>query len=309
METKKENAARVVCFGEILWDVLPSKAKPGGAPMNVAYHLDRLGIQSVLVSRVGDDPKGHALLELLKGWDLSVRYCQLDHLKPTSEVLVELDAKGEGHYEIVEPVAWDFISCNTELTELVRNSDAFVFGSLSARNAVTRQTLFNLLEESRYNIFDVNLRQPHYDSDTVLSLLGKTNLLKLNLSELDILSSWVMPGGGKEEEEEKVRSLQHRFKISEVLVTKGANGVSYYRSGHRYDHPAYRVKVLDTVGSGDAFLAAFLAHKFKIENPDVQLSYASALGAFVAGNDGACPEYTVNDLAEFIAQFTVKVHV
>lgn len=201
-------------------------------------------------------------------------------------------------YEILLPVAWDFIAWEERFEKAVSAAEALVFGSLSMRNEVSCSTLFQLLDVASYRVFDVNLRQPFYTVDLILKALKKTDLLKLNQHELEIISHWIDPD--VEDETRKIRLLQDNFQIGEILVTRGSRGASYYRPGVRFDIAACHVKVADTVGSGDAFLAAFLAQKLKKENTiEMQLSMASTLGAFVAEKEGACPEYSKEDLEQF----------
>ncbi|MCC9134807.1 carbohydrate kinase [Pontibacter silvestris] len=294
---KSADKSTVVCFGEILWDILPVAAKPGGAPMNVAYHLNKLGVDTKLVSRVGDDEAGEELLNLLKGWGLSTVYCQQDREHTTSEVHVVVDENNEVSYDILYPVAWDYIAFKEELVPLLRNANAFVFGSLITRNHVSHQTLLKMLEISSYNVFDVNLRAPYYKKETVGQLLEQTNLLKLNQAELELVTSWFSQDCTREAE--RIKLLQDRFQIKEIIVTKGSKGASYYTPFSREDSVAFNIEVADTVGSGDSFLAAFLAKRLEKEHPKVALSYATALAAFVTMHHGACPDYNLNSLEDF----------
>ena len=294
----QEIKRKVVCYGEILWDNLPTGKKPGGAPMNVAYHLNQLGIESCLISRVGDDTNGREILNFLKSKGLSTEYCQIDHSFPTSTVEVSIAADKEVCYDIVKPVAWDYIEESVALTRLVSEADAFVFGSLAARNSVSYLTVASLLEKAKYRVFDVNLREPHYSPATITHLLRKTNLLKLNIHELNLIATWFNTSCTTEWE--KITLLQDEFAIDEIVVTKGSSGATYYTQHAQCNYPAYKVKVNDTVGSGDSFLAAFLSQKLKGESIEGILSYASALGAYVTMHSGACPDYKKYDLDQFI---------
>ncbi|TZF83784.1 carbohydrate kinase [Pedobacter sp. BS3] len=288
----------IVCFGEVLWDNLPSGKKPGGAPMNVAYHLTRSGVSASLISRVGHDANGKELLQVLHQLDLNTTYCQVDDLQSTSTVEVVITPDNEVTYDIVFPVAWDYIQYENRFEELIKKSDAFVFGSLAGRNEVTRATLNKLLNLSAFNVFDVNLRPPFYEQAYITSLLAKTNLLKLNLYELNLLTGWY--GDSDSNEPDKVRLLQEKFAISEIIVTKGGKGASYYKGGKVYHSPAYQIAVKDTVGSGDSFLAAFLSKQLMGETPEHILEFASAVAAFVTTQAGACPPYTPADVKKFI---------
>ncbi|MET3114211.1 fructokinase [Pedobacter sp. CG_S7] len=289
----------VVCFGEILWDNLPTGKRPGGAPMNVAYHLHQLGINSHLISRIGNDQPGEELLGFLKEIGLETDLVQIDVEQATSQVQATInESNHEVSYEILSPVAWDFISLQPNFEALVRESKAFVFGTLSARNTVTRATLYQMLAYSSYRVFDVNLRAPHYSPEVIDALLRQSNLVKLNSSELLLIAQWYDPICVKEAD--GVELLFDRFNVEEVLITKGSQGVSYYTIAFRYDYPAYTINVADTVGSGDSFLAAFLAMKLADEAVETTLDYAVAMGAFITSQAGACPKYARFDLDRFI---------
>lgn len=288
----------VVCFGEILWDVLPTERKPGGAPMNVAYHLHKLGIHGSLVSAIGNDQAGKDLVDFLNSIELSTNYIQICESEKTSQVLATVNDNHEVSYEILYPVAWDKIAAEPVHQSLVKNSGAFVFGSLASRDAVSRATLFKMLDFAKYKVFDVNLREPHYSKDLVNRLLERANMVKLNMGELMLLSGWYNPNSSTEAE--AVGTLLTRFPITELLITKGSKGASYYTCDFRFDYPAYPIQVADTIGSGDAFLAAFLAMKLRNEPLEATLDYAVAMGAFITSHSGACPSYVKSDLEGFI---------
>ena len=297
METKNLQQS-VVCFGEILWDVLPTERKPGGAPMNVAYHLHKLGIKGLLVSALGDDEAGKDLLNFLNNIELSTDYIQICESEKTSQVLATVNDNYEVSYEIVYPVAWDKIVIKPIHQRMVTDSGAFVFGSLASRDSVSRETLFKMLEFAKYKVFDVNLREPHYSKELITQLLQQADLVKLNIVELMLLSGWY--NSSSSTEAEAVDTLLSRFPISELIVTKGSKGASYYTSQFRFDYPAYATQVADTIGSGDAFLAAFLAMKLRNEPLEATLDYAVAMGAFITSHSGACPPYVRTDLEGFI---------
>src|SRR5689334_7983525 len=129
---------KVVCSGEILWDILPAGAVPGGAPMNVAYHLRKLGLNPNIVTRVGIDDRGKKLIDLLNENGISADHIQLDYDIPTGIVNATANSHGEMQYDIVAPAAWDFIALDDATLELVKEAGYFIFGSLVNRNAISR---------------------------------------------------------------------------------------------------------------------------------------------------------------------------
>ncbi len=265
--------------------------------MNVAYHLQQLGVEATLISRVGHDERGRKLLEHLQEWGLSTAFCQVDPDHATSEVQVRMNENKDVSYDIVYPVAWDYIALQEALVPLLQHADTLIFGSLITRSEVSRQTLLELLKRSACNVFDVNLREPYYSPDMLAQLLPHAHLLKLNLAELELVTNWF--GRNLTTEQDRINLLQDQFNIQEVIVTKGSRGASFYTPAQQYFQEAYPVQVADTIGSGDSFLAAFLAKSLSHAQPEVALAYAAALSAFVTMHHGACPPYSLPLLEEF----------
>ena len=186
----KHSQYPVVCFGEILWDVLPKCAVPGGAPMNVAYHLKKLGINPALITRVGTDDWGKNLIDLMSKNQIDTSYIQFDSEFETGKVNATICPNNEMSYDILKPVAWDNIQWDNDFENLMSDSDFLVFGSLITRSEVSRNTLYQLIELAKYKIVDINLRPPHYNKEVVEKLLKEATLLKLNIAELELITGW-----------------------------------------------------------------------------------------------------------------------
>lgn len=299
MDNKTNNT--VVCFGEILWDILPDVTRPGGAPMNVAYHLQKLGINSKLISSVGNDTLGKRLLNFVESIGLSTKTIQVHEQQPTSEVIATVGPEHEVRYEIVFPVAWDYIRPLPEYDALLQSSAALVYGSLASRNDTSADTLLAMLHDAQmFKVFDVNLRAPHYSLKVVDRLLKPANLLKLNAEELGIICNWY--DASLQTEAAQVAYLFANFQVNEILITKGAAGASYYTREKKLEQAAFKIAVKDTIGSGDSFLAAFLSKRLQDPDPATALEYAVAMGAFVTSQSGACPSYEKADFEVFLKQ-------
>lgn len=288
----------VICFGEILWDNLPSGRTAGGAPMNVAYHLNKCGAKSQQISRIGNDEAGKELLQFCDSIGLPSSFIQIDQQYPSGEVLGKVTANDEMVYDILPNAAWDYIEELPELAEVVAEADAFVYGSLAARDELSRNTLIKLLERAKFKVFDVNLRAPHYTRETIEVLLQHADVLKLNELELPLLTEWFYQKDATEPA--AARYLLEQFQLQEIVITKGAEGAAYYSKDYFVEGKAYPVTVADTVGAGDSFLAAFLYRKLIGAEIPEALDYALATGAFIAGKNGACPPYTQAELAQFM---------
>jgi len=276
----------IACFGEMLWDVLPTGKQPGGAPLNVAVHLHNFGLDAQLISRVGHDDLGNELRAFVADKGLSTRYVQRGETHLTGVVKANLSNSMEVTYQIVKPVAWDYIQYDAALSQLVETAEAFVFGSLAARHSPSRETLYRLLQQARLKVFDVNLRPPHYSRDVVTYLLRQADVVKLNHHELAEILGWF---GVNPDEKSALRWLAERFQLQAVCVTKGADGATLWAGQQLHSSPGIAVRVQDTIGSGDAFLAALLRGWLAGHPPAEYLAFACAAGGLVASHQGATP--------------------
>ncbi len=291
-------AAPVFCFGEILWDILPDGPQPGGAPLNVAYHLTKLNVPTVLISRIGKDQEGKQLEDLMDNWGIDKLLLQSDPVHATGRVLAKKAAGNEMAYEIMFPVAWDFIEVNSNAVANVKESEYFIYGSLAARNVISRNSLLELLDYGKFNVCDINLRPPFFEKELLEILLGKADLLKVNESEIEIVLE--MLECDLKNEKEQIDFIKEKFNIHEVIVTKGEHGATYYTQNGIYHVAGIATKVCDTVGCGDSFLAAFIAYHFLKEQPESILKKAVAMGSLIAGKKGGCPQYELSEYKNFI---------
>ncbi|TXJ23190.1 MAG: carbohydrate kinase [Chitinophagaceae bacterium] len=296
----------IVCFGEILWDILPTEALPGGAPMNVAYHLHQLGEKPALLTRIGIDERGRELLNILQGKQIDTSHVQLDYDRPTGIVHATANAQGEMKYEIVSPAAWDYIVADEASVDLVKQAQYFIFGSLITREKSSREALLSLLEAAQTKVLDINLRPPHYSRLIVEELLTKADIVKMNIAELELITGWFAEYNSTEE---RMELLQERFNVPILIVTMGEEGAVINYKGKWYRHHGYKVVVADTIGSGDSFLAAFLSRIIAGELPDAALNFASGLGALVASRKGAWPDYHVEEIYHLIKSGSSGIQV
>lgn len=280
---------KVVIFGEMLWDCLPSGAVAGGAPMNVALNLHQLGLDSRLISAIGNDEDGRNLLDFLKGFEMPLDLIQTKLEHETSKVLVDDSDPENIKYTIVSPVAWDFIQWNEEMDQAVADADAFVFGTLGVRNTESLKTLLHLLRHPVLRVFDANLRPPFYDFEVIETLLGFADILKINEDELEIFADYFST---KPTVESLCAHLDQHFPMEIICVTRGSKGALIYQKGIITEHPGYKVKVEDSIGAGDAFLSGFVKTYLDDKTPNEILDYACKLGAFVATQKGGTPRYS-----------------
>ncbi|TSD62639.1 carbohydrate kinase [Inquilinus sp. KBS0705] len=283
---------QVLCFGEVLWDAFGDGKTAGGAPMNVARHLVQQGVDTLFASSVGIDPLGVELTKFLKKNGLFSDLLQRDEQLPTCEVTVQLDAQHQATYVFPPKVSWDNIEFTYELEQASKKVDAIVFGSLACRQKATFETLLKVLDDSNaLKIFDVNLRPPHYNLTTIETLAAKADVVKMNEEEAELL---IHGSGG--DLKQKINEFQKKFHAQVICVTRGDKGAIIWHDYNFYEHPGFVVDVVDTVGAGDSFLATFIAGLLRNEPMQPLLEKACAVGAYVAGQRGANPEYKIDEV-------------
>ena len=285
----KENKS-IVGIGEALWDVLPEGKKIGGAPANFAYQVSQFGLNSCVVSAVGDDPLGAQILDNFK--EKGLRNIMAVVPYPTGTVQVEIDQVGVPQYVIKENVAWDNIPFTPELEELAHNTCAVCFGSLAQRNVVSRDTINRFIDampqdEDNLIVFDVNLRQCFFNKEILDQSMKRCNVLKINDEELITISR--MLGYPGTDLQSKCWILFGRYNLKMLILTCGVNGSYIFTSGNMSFLATPQVEVADTVGAGDSFTAAFVSSILKGLPVAEAHRKAVEVSAFVCTQNGAMP--------------------
>ena len=290
---------KAVCFGEVLLDCFPHGKKIGGAPLNVALRLHALGVNSTVISCIGADEDAQTLSAFLTEKKVSTKHLQIKPEHPTGTVAVTLDKNGNASYEIVQPVAWDYIDLTPENKTLVQAADVFIFGSLVARQIPSQQTLLALLQHASFSVFDVNLRPPHFKWDMLAKFLHLSHFVKCNEEEL----AYLLDQFQQQEKslENQLRALTKYTKSTGICVTLGAAGAALLWKGTFYQQQGFSTSVKDTVGAGDSFLATLLYGLLTTLDPQNSLQQACAMGALVASKSGANPSISAHELKQFIA--------
>jgi len=282
----------IVAYGELLWDLLPSGAVLGGAPFNFVYRVNSLGHRGLMVSRLGNDELGDRALEIVEGLGLETGYLQRDKDHPTGTVEVSFDDQKNPDYRIIPNVAYDFIDPRGGLQEIVARADCLCFGTLIQRREISRNTLYELLKgfSGRFVLLDINLRRDCYTRESILESIAHADILKLNDGEAGLLAEiyGVERNGGGIDLSRFGETLLGRSNLKFIVVTLGDRGAfAVSREGEKAYHPAFSVRLRDSVGSGDAFTAGFVDVLLNERSLPLACRYGNALGALVAAQEGA----------------------
>lgn len=281
----------VVGMGEALWDMLPEGKKLGGAPANFAYHVSQFGLDSRVVSAVGDDKLGMEIQDSFSQKQLNSMIETVPY--PTGTVQVKIDSEGVPCYDIQENVAWDNIPYTQALAKLAIQTRAVCFGSLAQRSVVSRETIHRFLDAmpdtpETLKIFDINLRQSFYTREVLCDSLRRCNILKINDEELVTISR--MFGYPGIDLQDKCWILLAKYDLKMLILTCGVNGSYVFTPGHVSFIETPKVKVADTVGAGDSFTAAFTSALLKGYSVAEAHRLAVDTSAYVCTQQGAMPE-------------------
>lgn len=276
------NRPSVCIFGEVLFDHFPDgKRVLGGAPFNVAWHLQAFGAAPRFISRVGADAEGDAVLAAMRDWGMDTGSVQTDPNRPTGRVTVQL-VDNEPSYDIVADCAYDAIEARPDAVP----GDAFVYhGSLAIRSATSRQALDAIARTARAGtlFLDVNLRPPWWNRDDVLARVRAADWVKLNADELAMLA----PAAG--DRNVQARDFLAAKGLQGLILTLGAEGASAITAGgeHHTVHPGVAVSIVDTVGAGDAFTAVSILGIISGWPLATTLERAQAFASQIVGRRGA----------------------
>ncbi len=280
----------VLSIGEILWDVLPTGKRAGGAPVNFSYHAAKNGAEGYAISAVGRDDLGRELEEAVHQAGVDAVLQHNDH--PTSTVEVQL-TEGIPQYVFKPDVAWDHLEYTDNLAGLASKADAVCYGTLSMRSSQSRETCLQVLRHTKSHamrFFDINLRGTFYSKDLIQELLDMATVFKLNDEELVTLRDMFRVPGTTDDE--LCRWFMDQWHLDTIVLTAGSDYSTIYLADGQSSHlPTPEITVADTVGAGDAFSGTFAINRLLGASLTQAHRAAVNTAAFVCTQQGAWPEY------------------
>jgi fructokinase len=287
----------VITVGEVLWDIVGQEEHLGGATFNFSAHLSRLGHKVSFISGVGADELGQKIIDNMSRLGLATDYIHIDKDHPTGTVSVALASDGQPKFVLHRPAAHDFPELTTAQFEQLfsRPVDWIYFGTLHQIYPQTRRLTEELLNRASgaRRFYDVNLRAENYTPELIKLLMSRADFVKLNHEEVEAIAQ--MFGTRHGSLEEFCRNYTNSYKWAGVCVTRGSLGCAVLMDEQYVEAPGYPVQVVDTVGAGDAFAAAFL-HGLGSGWPTPRVAdFANRVGALVASRRGAIPDWTISE--------------
>lgn len=282
----------VALFGEVLADVFPDQSVLGGAPFNVARHLQAFGLYPVMISRTGNDALRDALLAEMRARGMDSDGIQCDPSHPTGQVQV-LAENGTHRFDILPDQAYDHIHADiTRMITMAARPQMLYFGTLAQRAMTSRLALDKFLNAAKCpRLLDLNLRAPWYDRHTIRRSLRRADIVKLNEEEFDIVTAQFRIRN--ETPQARARALMQQFELSLLLVTRGAGGAWLIdvEAGMLETGPAVPDRpIVDTVGAGDAFAAVFMTGLLQRWELATTLERANRFAAALCTVRGGAPQ-------------------
>ena len=283
---------RICIFGEVLFDHFPDNSRVlGGAPFNVAWNLQSLGQAPCFISRVGDDPEGRQIREVMEQRGMSTRALQCDPEHGTGRVDVRF-TDDEPEYSIADPCAYDFIEPTPETLEILRHCPLLYHGTLALRDPVSAAGFSALRQRHSGIVFlDVNLRTPWWRKEQVVSLVAQADWVKLNAEEAALLFGLAQEQNAEDAEqpEQGLTALIREYNLRGIILTRGAQGAAVVTAdGKVYTVlPDRTVPLVDTVGAGDAFASVMILGLHRNWPVETTLERAQEFASAVVGQRGA----------------------
>ena len=287
----------IISLGEVLWDLFPDGQRFGGAPANFACHAAVQDADVTMLSAVGDDQYGRDAIRFLSAYGIDVSLMQVISETPTGTVGVEVDADGKPTFVIHQGSAWDRIIWNDALASRITTVDAVSFGTLGQRSAVSRATIRRTVKAALAKgiprVLDINLRPPFFDAEMIRDSVQLASILKLSDDELvEVCSACSISETSRPNV--MLQGLLEFGNLDIVVLTRGKDGAVLVTPDDTVTQNGISTNVIDTVGAGDSFTAAFLIGELRGESRKQNLRKSCEIAAATCAHSGAVPEIKRN---------------
>ena len=284
---------RIISFGEVLWDLFPDGGRFGGAPANFACHAALQGAEVTICTAVGDDRYGDDAIRILSDFDIDVSLVQTVATAPTGTASVNLDDEGKPSFLFQENSAWDKLQWTDDIATKIQSADAICFGTLGQRSEMARRTTQRALEVAGRakipRVVDINLRPPFFDAKIIRESIQLASILKMSDEEVETVCA-VFEIDLRQGLEAALRCLMELGQLKMIVVTRGSEGALLLTTDEISVQAGIPTEVIDTVGAGDAFTAAFLIRELQGSARSQNLLESCMFAAEVCSHAGAVPK-------------------
>ena len=284
---------RIISFGEVLWDLFPDGGRFGGAPANFACHAALQGAEVTICTAVGDDSYGDDAIRILSEYDIDVSLVQTVATAPTGTASVNLDDEGKPSFLFQDNSAWDQLQWTDDIATKILSADAICFGTLGQRSEMARQTTQRALEVAERakipRVVDINLRPPFFDAKIIRESIQLASILKMSDEEVETVCA-VFEIDLRQGLEAALRCLMELGQLKMIVVTRGSEGALLLTTDDFSVQAGIPTEVIDTVGAGDAFTAAFLIRELQGSARSQNLLESCMFAAKVCSHAGAVPK-------------------
>ena len=284
---------RIISFGEVLWDLFPDGGRFGGAPANFACHAALQGAEVTICTAVGDDSYGDDAIRILSEYDIDVSLVQTVATAPTGTASVNLDDEGKPSFLFQDNSAWDQLQWTDDIATKILSADAICFGTLGQRSEMARQTTQRALEVAGRakipRVVDINLRPPFFDAKIIRESIQLASILKMSDEEVETVCA-VFEIDLRQGLEAALRCLMELGQLKMIVVTRGSEGALLLTTDEISVQAGIPTEVIDTVGAGDAFTAAFLIRELQGSARSQNLLESCIFAAEVCSDAGAVPK-------------------
>ena len=284
---------RIISFGEVLWDLFPDGGRFGGAPANFACHAALQGAEVTICTAVGDDSYGDDAIRILSEYDIDVSLVQTVATAPTGTASVNLDDEGKPSFLFQDNSAWDQLQWTDDIATKILSADAICFGTLGQRSEMARQTTQRALEVAGRakipRVVDINLRPPFFDAKIIRESIQLASILKMSDEEVETVCA-VFEIDLRQGLEAALRCLMELGQLKMIIVTRGSEGALLLTTDEINVQAGIPTEVIDTVGAGDAFTAAFLIRELQGSARSQNLLESCMVAAEVCSHAGAVPK-------------------
>lgn len=263
---------KVIAIGEALIDFIPHEKGralndvenflrvPGGAPLNVAAAVAKLGGKSQMLTKLGQDGFGDAILNEVKPLGVDVSRISRTNEANTALAFVSLREDGERDFSFYRNPSADMLLSAEEIcVEDFNEKDILHFCSVSLIDAPIKEAHRRAIEIAKEKgcliSFDPNVRLPLWKNPedcrkAILEFLPLSNIVKISDEELEFIT------GIKDEKEALNFLLTGDVKV--IIYTKGTNGAEFITKERVIFSPSFKVSAQDTTGAGDSFIGSLL---------------------------------------------------